>query len=777
LSEQLIKYDTLVQNIETAELRKQRQRMMEITAQNIIEEERRKKRERSPVKREKSVESESSKSGSSDSDSSDDAPLIYKLRKRNQTSTSYRFNEYDDLINSAIKEEMEEVKGAGNLGRGKDISTIIEADKEEKRNLKREFDDEEGSAKEGEDNNDAESSGSDVIRRKKNSSKRKKKTRKLNNLDSSSDVQSDADESFKGSTPSSDSEVDEEDLSMSSVSESSLDLPRKKGSAPSRGLRTRTRQKRYDNFIDDNDSNDSDDEPLISVKRNRKKVDSDEEDFDANDDIDDDENSEVEDIDSDDLCDDTESSDSSESAWPKKKKKRNASYDQKPRKPAKKKIVEDEDKAFRAGISKKKILKQQQSENESEASEDENVKGRRTRGKKLLYLIEDDLESDESDGIRPGVKRPETPPEEREMFFKKQEEIKRMLAAKDTEAAKKLAAPTIEPINVRLERPESPTMIPYSDEPSSLSTIPMNVIESAKALDTDYNRVMKPIFSGSKISQPSQKEMNEEELAKMMEDEDFAQHQLKLAGDAIAKKKLLDFEAKEDAFAGFGKLNKEKELTTPEKQKRAKKPKVDKALEEINKTQTQSPLQMLQQQTPPVPPLMNPQIHHKPPLTIPPHPMQQQSPIMANFMQHQQQPPPQQIIQQQQPPYVPSSANMMPDRPSVLSNYMNRPLNLPPQQHMKVLQSPSPPHHQQMKPLQSPPPLQMHPKSFSPKTQQMSMQQEEDMKKARRKKSSQLEGNTPKHAKIDTPPSVIHPPMSSAGMVERLDEKGKGKLI
>lgn len=783
LSEQLTKLDTLKENIETAELRKQRQRMLEITAQNIIEEERRKKRERSPVKREKLIESESSKSGSSDSDSSDDAPLIYKLRKRNQTATSYRFNEYDALINSAIKEEMDEVKGAGNLGRGKDISTIIEADKEEKRSLKREFDDDDEGSPRGEAaaKDDDDSSGSDIIRRKKN--KRKKKSRRLNNLDSSSDVQSDADESFKGSTPSSDSEVDEEDLSMSSVSESSLDLPRKKGAAASRGLRTRTRQKRIDHFIDDN-SNDSDDEPLVVAKRTRKKNDSDEEDFDINDGDDDEENSEIEDIDSEDLCDDTDSSDSSESAWPKKKKKRAASYDQKPRKPAKKKIVEDEDKAFRAGISKKKILKQQLSENESEASEDETGKGRRTRGKKLLYLIEDDLESDESDGIRPGVKRPETPPEEREMFFKKQEEIKRMLAAKDTEAAKKLAAPTIEPINVPLEPPESPT---FADpEPSSLSTIPMNVIESAKALDTDYNRVMKPIYSGSKSQPSTQNEMNEEELAKMMEDEDFAQHQLKLAGDAIAKKKLLEFEAKEDAFAAFTK-SKEKELSTPEKQKRAKKPKVDKALEEINKTQP-TPIQMLQHQTnlatPPVPPLMNPQqIQHKP-QQLPPHPSMQQSPIMANFMhqQHQQQPSPHQIIQQQ-PPYVPSSAGMMPDRPSVLSNYMNRPLTHPPPQHLKVLQSPSPPHHLMKPQIQSPPPSQMHPKSYSPKSQMqmqaMQQQQEDELKKSRRKKSSSrpemLEGNIPKHAKIDGPPSVIQSPMNPS-MIERLDDKSKGKF-
>ncbi|XP_049318146.1 remodeling and spacing factor 1-like, partial [Bactrocera dorsalis] len=72
--------------------------------------------------------------GSSSSSSltdSDDEP-IYKLRKRRQINVSYRLNEYDDLINSALKKEMDELAGAGNLGRGKDISTIMEADKEEK---------------------------------------------------------------------------------------------------------------------------------------------------------------------------------------------------------------------------------------------------------------------------------------------------------------------------------------------------------------------------------------------------------------------------------------------------------------------------------------------------------------------------------------------------------------------------------------------------------------------------------------------------------------------
>lgn len=798
--------------------------MLEISAQNIIEEERRKKERdrtvRSPPKtaRADSEGSGSSHGSSSDSDSSDDAPLIYKLRKRNQTNTSYRFNEYDDLINSAIKEEMDEVKGAGNLGRGKDISTIIEADREEKRNLKRDLDgnEEEGSVKGEEEGN---SSGSDVIRMKK-SDKRKKKTRRLNTLDSSDDAQSDADESFKGSTPSSDSEIDEEELSMSSVSESSLDLPKKKGG--SRSLRTRTRQKRIDHFINDNDSNDSDDEPLI-VKRTRKKKDSDEEEFDLNDDDDDDENSAEEDIDSDDLCDDTDSSDSSESAWPKKKKKRVASYDQKPRKPAKKKLDEEEDKAFRAGISKKKILKQQQlsqmSENESEGSDD--AKSRRTRGKKLLYLIEDDLESDESDGIRPGVKRPETPPEEREMFFKKQEEIKRMLAAKDTEAAKKLAVPTIEPINIPIERPETPSSIPSTDEPSSLSTIPMNVIESAKALDTDYNRA-KPFLVGSssKLFTPekSSKDMDETELARMMEDEDFARHQLKLAGDAIAKKKLLEFEAKEDAFIGASRSTitlKDKETPTPEKQKRSKKPKVDKTLEESPQKALHQPQLPSQHQSAPMPatqqipvPSIPPPMHsmasiqkpimqHHP---IPPQLAMQQQSMMANYMH---QPPHSQPSIIQQTPYVPSQQNLPPsqlmsDRPSVLSNYMNRPLSHPSQQpHMKMLQSQSPPalHHHPMKPLQSPPPgiaQQMHhPKAFSPKShqpppmplqqpvQQLQMQDVE-MKKERKKKQASSrpepmpEGNIPKHVKLDAPASVIHPPMNSL-IAERLEDKGKRK--
>lgn len=539
---------------------------------------------------------------------------------------------------------------------------------------------------------------------------------------------------------------------MSSVSESSLDLPRKKSKGRNIRSSTRNREKRFDRkFINDGDS-DSDDEPLVKTKRVKKKNDSDEEEFDGNDD-DDEEGSLAEEIDSEDLCDDTETSDSSESNWPKKKKKRVASYDPKPRKGPKKN--DNEDKAFRAGISKKKVLKK--SDNESEASASGNEKGRRkTRGKKLLYLIEDDLDSDESDGIKPGVKRPETPPEEREMFVKKQEEIKRMLAAKDTEAAKKLAAPTITPIHFAIEKPRTPSPLAFSNEPASLSTIPKNVIESAKALDTDYNRI-KPILGGqTRGSDGNLQPMNEEELAKMMEEEDFAQHQLKLAGEAIARKKLLELEAKEEEFAVYSKVNREKEWPPQappptESKKRSRKSKSsEKSSEEFPGNSKVFPS---------VPPLLSsnilqlpkpPQLQGQPPHPQLPKQMQPQQTLLANLMQ-------QHPMQQQPMPYLSGPPSLNNDRPSVLSSFLSR-TDL----------------HSQLKIHQPIPP-----EAFTSKIQPMQAQayEDEEKKKGRRKKFTPLrtdlvEGNISKLAKLD-PPSVIQSTNNPAA--ERIEDRSKGK--
>lgn len=81
-----------------------------------------------------SSSSDSSSSGdttSSSSSSEESDEPVYQLRERRCANTSYKFNEYDDMINAAIQDEVEAVQGAGNQGRGKDISTIVNAEKEE----------------------------------------------------------------------------------------------------------------------------------------------------------------------------------------------------------------------------------------------------------------------------------------------------------------------------------------------------------------------------------------------------------------------------------------------------------------------------------------------------------------------------------------------------------------------------------------------------------------------------------------------------------------------
>jgi remodeling and spacing factor 1 len=206
LGEQLEKLDTLVHNIEAEELRLKKQqeirKLAEITAENILADKRKNRQDRRSearhISKQSSSDDENESSDESSSNSSDNAPL-YKLRKRNQTTASYRFNDYDDLINSAIRKDMDEVKGLGNAGRGKDISTIIEADKEEKKQQKldKEKTGDDKSSKHEEEENEGESSDSDIVRTKA-SIQRKKKARKLNNLDETSEEDKASDEDFKG---------------------------------------------------------------------------------------------------------------------------------------------------------------------------------------------------------------------------------------------------------------------------------------------------------------------------------------------------------------------------------------------------------------------------------------------------------------------------------------------------------------------------------------------------------------------------------------------------
>jgi hypothetical protein len=382
--------------------------------------------------------------------------------------------------------------------------------------------------------------------------------------------------------------------------------------------------------------------------------------------------------------------------------------------------------------------------------------------------------------------RPETPPEEREMFVKKQEEIKRMLAAKNTEGARQLAVPTIEPIQFEIERPPKSPSPPLDMGSSSLSTVPKNVIEGAKALDMDYNR--KPLLVGThsksvnegeqqQIAMPAANEMSEEELAKMMEEEDFAQHQLKLAGEAIAARsnKLLELEGKEEAFAQFGSskigsvnitanqtststtggniIKSKEEKSGESTKKRVRKSKAVNTPEKSNVVELQHPTKTISAPEISSPPHIPqsahrtmPPIHTVPPMSIrsetPPKPSIIQSaipsipPLISNAHQpyasgaglpprfsgpNQQQIPPPHIIQ---------------DRPSVLSSYItSRHETMPPrndirQMHPSQIRFPPSAHHLSH-PTESflnkspmPPHMQLpHPHSLSQHQQHQQQQQ------------------------------------------------------
>ncbi|KAK0182448.1 hypothetical protein PV327_000589 [Microctonus hyperodae] len=215
-----------------------------------------------------SSSSESSGSGSSESESSsDESEPVYQLRERRCANT-YKFNEYDDMINAAIQDEVEAVQGAGNQGRGKDISTIVNAEKEEaqveefEKQMEEENDEEKQSDKDSDKelSKDAEFTDNEDQHKSLASKKllSRKKHRKLNSLDISSEDDPDSDEDFKGS--SSDEEEDYDDQLLSS-DDSSFTESRRRGKKNSRPVRRSTRaarRTRYDEDFINDDSDDSD---------------------------------------------------------------------------------------------------------------------------------------------------------------------------------------------------------------------------------------------------------------------------------------------------------------------------------------------------------------------------------------------------------------------------------------------------------------------------------------------------------------------------------------
>ncbi|XP_058447398.1 protein PFC0760c [Malaya genurostris] len=422
----------------------------------------------------------------------------YKLRRRGQNNFNYRFNDYDDLINSAINHDEYNNKGIDQVSCGKDIGNILKSETKIKSIVNR---------------SQSMSSNSDIEQYKKTKSFKKRK--KLNNLDSTSEDDG-SDEDFNDEVTE-----DEESFSLTEDSESSLEL------LTLTKLRSVTKKDHDKEFIndedDDVDDDDDDDDNGVSnqnCNRIRTRLQKASRILEESDEFEEEEPTESDDVvDSEDLCNDTET-DSSEYDWENRINKfkpvthqlRKASINRR-----KKRIKQNKDTLYKSGIKKKTAINGTDSDRSENNSN--NASKRRTRGRKLHFILDDDFESSD-DGITPGVLRPDTPPEERERFIQKQEEIKRMLAEKNTAAAKALATPTIKPFFETCERNKT------------LSIVPPQVIESAKVLDIDYLKTPKhPDFGGFEgglaVDFADTEDVNEDDLAKMMEDEDFAQHQIK----------------------------------------------------------------------------------------------------------------------------------------------------------------------------------------------------------------------------------------------------------
>lgn len=114
-----------------------------------------------------------------------------------------------------------------------------------------------------------------------------------------------------------------------------------------------------------------------------------------------------------------------------------------------------------------------------------------------------------------------------------------MLAAKNTEGAINAATPKIEPLKLKLSGANASAAGSRQD-PNSLSTIPRNIIQSAKALDTEF---VKARESGEEFDDElpddfNPEDMDEEDLDRMMEEDgDFAVQQLKMTSEAARLKK------------------------------------------------------------------------------------------------------------------------------------------------------------------------------------------------------------------------------------------------
>ncbi|KAL4090428.1 hypothetical protein QTP88_025264 [Uroleucon formosanum] len=325
LKDTLKRYDGESKKRENEELRRKRLAYVGISLQNVISS------KTEEVKSEKlSVVHQSSEDDEDESESEEyDSEPLYTLRARRQANVSYRFNDYDDMINEAILEETGVEDSAAKK------SPEVKTDKND-----------------NDENNDSDNDENDKDRQDSPIApallhlRGRKKSKKLTNLDISSDDGSDED--FKG--PSDGDDDYEEDLS-----EYSDDSVKRRPQPTRRSVRNRRNVVDPD-FINDDSSEDSD--QRSKKKRSRPWSDS--------------SNSEEEDL-----------------TWGKKKKKRINAYSSssllsKSTKGSKRKRSEN-DGARKFKKSKIKFGINSDSDSDSQPK-------RRTRGRQITYAESDDSE-------------------------------------------------------------------------------------------------------------------------------------------------------------------------------------------------------------------------------------------------------------------------------------------------------------------------------------------------------------------------------------------------
>ncbi|XP_026810357.1 remodeling and spacing factor 1 [Rhopalosiphum maidis] len=328
LKETLKKYDGESKKRENEELRRKRLAYVGISLQNVISSKTEEvKSDKSPVVHQSSEDDEEE----SESEDYDSEPL-YTLRARRQANVSYRFNDYDDMINEAILEETGVDESAAKK------SAELKTDKND-----------------NDENNDSDNDENDKDREDSPIApallhlRGRKKSKKLTNLDISSDDGSDED--FKG--PSDGDDDYEEDLS-----EYSDDSVKRRPQPTRRSVRNRKNVVDPD-FINDDSSEESD--QRSKKKRSRPWSDS--------------SNSEEEDL-----------------TWGKRKKKRTNAYSSSSlsSKPAAKGSKRKRSENNGARKFKKSTIKFGMN---SDSDFDGQPK-RRTRGRQITYAESDDSEEE-----------------------------------------------------------------------------------------------------------------------------------------------------------------------------------------------------------------------------------------------------------------------------------------------------------------------------------------------------------------------------------------------